>query len=64
MTLVGLLLTLVLFGVALYLIGLIPMDPTVKTIVRVVAIVAVLLYVLNAMGLLAALNIPIGTRRR
>lgn len=47
MDLPHLVLYLILVGVGLYLIGLIPMDPTILKIIRVLVIVAVLLYVLG-----------------
>ena len=39
--------TLIIAGVALYIIGLIPMDATVKQIIRVIIIVAICLWVLS-----------------
>jgi uncharacterized membrane protein len=50
--LISLLVTLILVGVALYLIGLIPMDPTIAKVIRVVVIVVALLWVLSMFGLL------------
>jgi uncharacterized membrane protein len=50
--LISLLITLILVGVALYLIGLIPMDPTIAKVIRVVVIVVALLYVLSCFGFL------------
>lgn len=49
--LVDIVIVLVILGVALYLIGLIPMDATVKTIVRIVVVVAALLWLLQAAGI-------------
>lgn len=52
---IALILTLVLIGVALYLIEQIPMDAAIRTIIRVVVLLAVLLavviYLLTAFGL-------------
>jgi uncharacterized membrane protein len=50
--LISLLITLIFVGVALYLIGLIPMDPTIAKVIRVVVIVVALLWVLSVFGLL------------
>jgi len=50
MTLIGLLIVLVVFGVALYLINLVPMDGTVKKVIQVIAILFLILYVLQAFG--------------
>lgn len=53
MPLFGLILTLVLIGMMLYLIDLIPMDAALKTIIRVVVIVAVILWLISTLGLLS-----------
>lgn len=53
MSLVGLILTLILVGVLLYLIQLIPMDGTIKQIIYVLVIVCVILWVISALGLLS-----------
>jgi hypothetical protein len=50
MTLIGLLITLVIFGVALYLITLIPMDATVRKVIQVIAILFLILFVLQSFG--------------
>lgn len=49
MPLVSLFLTLVIFGVILYLVTLIPMDGTVKQIIYVVAILALILWLIQAL---------------
>jgi hypothetical protein len=49
MSLIGLLVALILVGVALYLVNtVIPMDPKIKTILNVVVVIVVLLWLLNA----------------
>lgn len=48
---ISLLVILLIVGVALYLVTLIPMDPTFKQIIRVVVILVAILYVLQALGL-------------
>lgn len=50
MDIMSLLITLVIFGVLLYIITLIPMDGTVKQIITVLAILLIVLYVLQAFG--------------
>lgn len=52
MTLGALLLTLIIVGVALYLVGFIPMDATIKKIITVVVILAVVIWLAEAFGLL------------
>jgi hypothetical protein len=52
MTLIQLVVLLIVIGVALYLVGLIPMDQTIKTIIRIVVIAAVVLWVLDMTGLM------------
>lgn len=49
MPLVSVLLSLIILGVILYLITLIPMDPTIKQIIYVVAILAVILWLINVL---------------
>lgn len=41
---------LVILGVALYLVGVIPMEPTIKTIIRVLIVVAALVWLLQMAG--------------
>lgn len=48
MPLITLIIYLILIGVALYLIGLIPMDATIKRIIQIVILVAVLLWLVTA----------------
>ncbi len=50
MTLIGLIITLVIVGVVLYLIQLIPMDATIKKVIWVLVILFVILWVLNQFG--------------
>ncbi len=58
MSLIGLLVILVVFGVLLYVVNtLIPMDAKVKTIVNIVAVLALCLWVLQAFGLIGGLGI-------
>jgi uncharacterized membrane protein len=46
MPLVSLVLALVLVGLLLYLVGLIPLDPTIHQLIRVVVIVAVVFWLI------------------
>jgi hypothetical protein len=61
MTLIGLVLTLVVIGIALWLFNkyVTTIDPTIKTIINVVVIVVVVLIVLNAFGVLGTLDQPV-----
>ncbi|HUZ96638.1 MAG TPA: Thivi_2564 family membrane protein [Edaphobacter sp.] len=54
--LISIIVTLIVIGLLLYLIGLIPMDGTIKQIIRVVIIIAVIVWLLQSFGLLG----PIG----
>jgi len=57
MSLVGLVLTLVVVGVLLWLLNnYVPMDHKIKTIVNVVVVIVVVLWVLQAMGVLGPLQ--------
>jgi hypothetical protein len=57
MSLIGLVLTLVIVGVLLWLINnYVPMDSKIKTIVNVVVVVAVVIWVLQAFGVLGSLR--------
>ncbi|HZY73670.1 MAG TPA: Thivi_2564 family membrane protein [Edaphobacter sp.] len=50
--LISIIVTLIVVGLLLYLIGLIPMDGTIKQIIRVVVILAVIVWLLQSFGLL------------
>jgi VIT1/CCC1 family predicted Fe2+/Mn2+ transporter len=50
--LISIIVTLIVIGLLLYLIGLIPMDGTIKQIIRVVVIIAVVIWLLQSFGLL------------
>jgi hypothetical protein len=57
MSLIGLVLTLVIVGVLLWLINnYVPMDSKIKTIVNVVVVVAVVIWLLQAFGILGSLR--------
>lgn len=52
MTLLGIVIVLVVIGVALYLVSLIPMDATVKRVIQVIVILFVVSWVLGQIGLI------------
>lgn len=54
--LVGIIVTLVVIGLVLYLIDLIPMDGTIKQIIRLIIIIAVIIWLLEAFGLIGSIN--------
>jgi hypothetical protein len=54
--LVGIIVTLVVIGLLLYLIDLIPMDGTIKQIIRIIVIIAVVIWLLQAFGLIGSLS--------
>jgi Flp pilus assembly protein TadB len=57
MSLIGLVLTLVIVGVLLWLINnYVPMDSKIKTIVNVVVVVVVVIWLLQAFGILGSLR--------
>ena len=57
MSLIGLILTLVVVGVLLWLLNnYVPMDPKIKTIVNVVVVIVVVIWLLQAFGLLGPLR--------
>jgi hypothetical protein len=56
-TLISVVVTLIVVGLLLYLIGLIPMDGTIKQIIRVVVIIAVVIWLLQTFGLLGGLGL-------
>lgn len=63
MTLLGLILSLVIVGVVLWLINqFVPMDPKVKTILNVVVIIVLILWLLSALGFVGVLSQPIRVR--
>lgn len=54
MTLIGLLVTLAIFGLILWAVNnYVPMDEKIKGIINIVAIIGVLLWLLQAFGLLS-----------
>jgi hypothetical protein len=54
--LISVIVTLIVIGLLLYLIGLIPMDGTIKQIIRVVVIIAVIIWLLQTFNLLGPLG--------
>jgi len=57
MSLIGLVLTLVVVGVLLWLLNTyVPMDGKIKSIVNVVVVIVVVIWVLQAFGLLGSLQ--------
>jgi hypothetical protein len=57
MSLVGLVLTLVVVGVLLWLLNnYVPMDHKIKTIINVVVVIVVVIWVLQALGVLGSLQ--------
>ena len=57
MSLIGLVLTLVVVGVLLWLLNnYVPMDRKIKTIINVVVVVIVVIWLLQALGLLGSLQ--------
>jgi hypothetical protein len=53
---VGIIITLVVIGLLLYLVDLIPMDRTIKQIIRVIVIIGVVIWLLQAFGLIGSIN--------
>jgi hypothetical protein len=57
MSLIGLVITLVVVGVLLYLLNnYVPMDHKIKTIINVVVVIVVILWVLQSFGVLGSLR--------
>jgi hypothetical protein len=54
--LVGIIITLVVIGLLLYLVELIPMDRTIKQIIRIIVIIAVVIWLLQTFGLLGSVT--------
>jgi len=54
--LVSIIISLVVFGLLLYLVELIPMDRTIKQIIRIIVIIAVVVWLLEAFGLIGSLS--------
>lgn len=63
MTLIGLIVTLAIFGLILYLVTtFIPMPQPVKTIIIAIAVLVLILILLQVTGLVGPLNEPIRIR--
>lgn len=60
-SLIGIVIALILIGVALYFVNLIPMDGTIRRIIQIVVIVVVVLWLLQSLGLLGGIS-TIGVR--
>jgi hypothetical protein len=57
MSLIGLIITLVVVGVLLWLLNnYVPMDPKIKTILNVVVVIVVVIWLLQAFGVLGSLR--------
>jgi len=52
MPLIGLIVTLIIVGLLLYLINMLPIDATIKNIIYVLVIVFVILWLISSLGLL------------
>jgi len=60
MTLLGLVVTLIVIGVLLWLVNAyIPMDAKIKNILNIVVVIVVVLWLLSVFGLLPMANVPI-----
>jgi hypothetical protein len=55
--LVSIIITLIVVGLLLYLIGMIPMDGTIKQIIRVVVLIFVIVWLLQSFGVLGSLGV-------
>ena len=55
-SIIGVIVTLIVIGLVLYLIDLIPMDGTIKQIIRIIVIIAVVIWLLQVFGLIGYLN--------
>jgi hypothetical protein len=53
---IGIIVTLVVVGLVLYLIDLIPMDGTIKQIIRGIVIVLVIVWLLQAFGFMGSVH--------
>ena len=53
---IGIIVTLVVIGLVLYLIDLIPMDGTIKQIIRGIVIVLVIIWLLETFGFIGSLS--------
>jgi ribose/xylose/arabinose/galactoside ABC-type transport system permease subunit len=53
---IGIIVTLVVVGLVLYLIDLIPMDSTIKQIIRGIIIVLVIVWLLQAFGFMGSVH--------
>ncbi len=64
MTLIELILILAVFGLLLWLVTSLPIDPNVKKIIQVVALIVIILWLLNVFGLLGSVSaIRVGPHR-
>ncbi len=63
MTLIGLIIVLMLVGVLLWAINTyVPMAAPIKTLMNIVVVIVLVLWVVEALGLLGPLNVPLRVR--
>jgi hypothetical protein len=63
MTLLGLILVFVVVGVVLWLINTyVPMAPLIKTLMNVAVVIILVVWLIQSLGLLGPLNIPLRVR--
>ena len=59
MSIIGLLLVLVVIGVALYVLNTLPMAPPIKTIINAIVVLLVLFWLLEEFGVLSTYHHPL-----
>jgi hypothetical protein len=57
MSLIGLLVVVIIFGLLLWLVGMLPIDPPFKTVAYVIVVVILIIYLLQTLGGLSALKL-------
>ncbi len=63
MTIIGLIVALVIFGLIMWLVNTyIPMDPPIKAVLNVVVVLVLIVWLVSALGLLGSLDVPIRIR--
>jgi hypothetical protein len=56
MSLIAVIITLIVIGVVLWLINLIPMQPTIKTIINTIIVIVVVVWLMKVFGLWSYLS--------
>jgi hypothetical protein len=59
MSLISLVVALIIIGFCLWLVQMLPIDGTIKTIINGIVILFVIVWILQSLGLIGSINMPV-----